>query len=202
MAGPLRGGRRAARAARAPDSMAGPPRNHQIRAREVRLVFPPQEDKQALVMPFQQALREAQQRGLDLIQVTAAAEPPVCKLGDYDKVLYEIRKKARAAEKAARESRRLSDPKEVRVGCHIAEHDLKVKMSNARRFLEEGHHLRLAVTFRGGRERDLGRDLLSFLLEKLEGLVVLKNPKQLEKPQGNQWAVLLAPAPAKAPSAT
>lgn len=126
------------------------------------------------------------------------AKPPVARLVEWDKVLYSLRQKEKAAERAARESKKLMAPKEVRVGCLTADHDLGVKLEAARRFLTDGQHLRLVVTFRGGRQIDPGRQRLEEVLQALGPLAVVKDPRQLQRPQMNQWVVQLAPGAAPA----
>ena len=106
---------------------------------------------------------------MDLVLVSARAAPPVARIVEWDKVVYGLRKKEKAAERSQREHRRLAAPKEVRVGCHTAEHDLLLKVAQARRFLGDGHHLRLAVTFKGGREVAAARQRLGDVLNQLQG---------------------------------
>lgn len=119
--------------------------------------------------PLTPACSEARKRGQDLVMMSPGAEPPVVRIVDWDKVMYGLKKKEKATIRKQRDQRRLSVPKEIRVGCHTAEHDLQMKLGQARRFLEEGYHLRVAVTFKGGREIALARQRLGMVLDQLAG---------------------------------
>uniref|UniRef100_A0A1D1ZPC5 Translation initiation factor 3 N-terminal domain-containing protein n=1 Tax=Auxenochlorella protothecoides TaxID=3075 RepID=A0A1D1ZPC5_AUXPR len=176
-----------------PELAAAPLKNQEIRAEEVRLVYPEAEGKATEVVALGDALAAARTRQLDLIMVSAVARPPVVRIADFDKVLYEMRKKAKTAAKQQREQQRLADPKEVRIGCRAAPNDLALKVGRARAFLEEGQHLRLSVLFKGARELAEARGVVLSILAHLEGVAVLKDIKHLEKAFKNQWGVQLAP---------
>jgi translation initiation factor IF-3 len=121
----------------------GPRTNRQIRATEVRIV---DDDGQQLgVMPIEDALRRAEEAGLDLIEVAASASPPVCRIADVGKFRFEQDKRARDAKK----NQHVSEVKEVRLRPRTDEHDLQVRVRAARRFLEEGHKVKVEVRFRG-----------------------------------------------------
>ncbi|EFN52961.1 hypothetical protein CHLNCDRAFT_137349 [Chlorella variabilis] len=172
-----------------------PARNEQIKAKEVRVVFPVEEDKPAEVLPIRTAINLAKAQGLDLVMVSPRAQPPVARLVEWSKVLYEQQKREKAATKAKLAQQRAAVAREVRIGCQIAEHDLAVKMAQARRFLEDGSPLRLVVTFKGGQQVALGRDVALYLIGQLTDLCTIKDQKQLQKPLKNQWAVVLVPIP-------
>lgn len=104
-------------------------KNEQIRVEQVRLVFPDDESRMTEVVSRAAALEEARLRGLDLVLVSAGAKPPVARIADYDKVLYEMRKKAKVAAKQQREQQKLADPKEVRIGSKAAPNDLELKLA-------------------------------------------------------------------------
>jgi len=171
-----------------------PLRNRDITAPEVRLVYPEADKRAVEIVSNQQAQQEAASRGLDLVMASPYASPPVVRLVEWDKVVYALRQKEKAAQRAARESRRLSVPKEVRMGCATAQHDMVVKLDSTKRFLSDGQHVRLVITFRGGREIQTARSKLEEVLDALGALVVVKDPRQLQRPQMNQWVVQLAPS--------
>lgn len=121
----------------------GPRTNRQIRAAEVRIV---DDDGQQLgVVPIDEALRRAEEAGLDLIEVAANASPPVCRIADLGKIRFEQDKRARDAKK----NQHVSEVKEVRLRPRTDDHDLQVRVRAARRFLEEGHKVKVEVRFRG-----------------------------------------------------
>jgi translation initiation factor IF-3 len=97
------------------------------------------------VMPTEEALRRAEEAGLDLIEVAASASPPVCRIADLGKFRFEQDKSARDAKK----NRHVSEVKEVRLRPRTDEHDLQVRVRAARRFLEDGHKVKVEVRFRG-----------------------------------------------------
>jgi len=126
-----------------PRAPAGPRINRAIRVPEVRLID--EDGAQLGVVPTPQALEMARQRDLDLVEVAANAVPPVCKLLDYGRFKYEQTKKEREAKK----HQHASELKELRLRPGTDDHDLDVRSRNARRFIEEGHKVRLLVRFRG-----------------------------------------------------
>ncbi|WP_029551187.1 translation initiation factor IF-3 [Thermocrinis jamiesonii] len=139
--------------------------NRQIKAKEVRLVD--QEGKQIGIVPIQEALRIAEEMGLDLVEVAPNANPPVCKLLDYGKFLYEMKKKEKEAKKKQREHS--MDVKDINLSLRIDEHDLKVKLKQMREFLEDGDKVRVRIRFRG-RENvhpELGDRLVNRIVESL-----------------------------------
>jgi translation initiation factor IF-3 len=96
-------------------------------------------------MPIEEAIRRAEEAGLDLIEVAATAEPPVCRIGDLGKFKFEQDKRARDVKK----NQHVSEVKEVRLRPRTDDHDLQVRVRAARRFLEEGHKVKVEVRFRG-----------------------------------------------------
>jgi translation initiation factor IF-3 len=121
----------------------GPRTNRQIRVPEVRIID--EEGQQLGVMPIEEALRRAEEAGLDLIEVAASATPPVCRIADVGKFRFEQDKRARDAKK----NQHVSEVKEVRLRPRTDEHDLQVRIRAARRFLEDGHKVKVEVRFRG-----------------------------------------------------
>ena len=133
--------------------------NNQIRAKEVRLID--EAGKQVGLLPLEEALSLAKSKGFDLIQVTEKIDPPVCKLGDYGKFLYQQGKKERKAgqQKASR-------LKEVRLTLGISSHDMGTRANQAKEFLARGDTVRIAMRLRG-REKAMGK----FAQEKVENFL-------------------------------
>jgi translation initiation factor IF-3 len=129
--------------------------NEAIRAREVRAVFP---DGTMAIMPTQEAIRRAQEIGLDLILIAPAAEPPVAKAMDYGQWQYEQKKKQHEAKK----KQHVIQVKELKFRPNTDDHDYDFKKKHAIRFLAEGNRVKAVVQFRGREiaHVDLGRKLL------------------------------------------
>lgn len=115
--------------------------NEQIRVREVRVVG----DDGSTVMPTRQALDIARDKGVDLVEISPNAQPPVCRIIDYSKFLYQQKK--RAKELKAKQVRQ--EVKEIRFGPQTDDHDYNFKLKHAKEFLEEGNKVRAFVFFRG-----------------------------------------------------
>ena len=160
--------------------------NTRIRAPEVLLIGP--DGRRIGVKPIQEALDIAAQEGMDLVEVDPQANPPVCRLLDYGKFRYEQTKK----ERAARKRQRMVEIKEVRLRPKIGEHDLQIKVSQARRFLEEGNRVKVTLRFRGREwtHSDIARDLLQQVAEKLEEVAIVE---QQPTSGGRDLVMLLAP---------
>lgn len=137
--------------------------NEQINAAEVRVVDADGEMRG--VMPVADALKLAEDAGLDLVEVSPNAEPPVCKVLDYGKYKYEQQKKA----SEARKKQKTVDVKEVKIRPGIEEHDYQVKLRNARKFLENGDKVKVTMRFRGREmaHQEIGFDLLKRMVEEL-----------------------------------
>lgn len=117
------------------------------------------------VMSVDEALKLAEEAGLDLVEVSPHAAPPVCKILDYGKYKYEQQKKANEA----RKKQKVTDVKEVKIRPGIEKHDYEVKMRNARRFLEGGDKVKVTMRFRGREmaHQDIGLNLLKKMQEEL-----------------------------------
>ena len=115
--------------------------NEQIRVKEVRIVS----DNGSTVMPTRQALEMARNEGVDLVEISPNAQPPVCRIIDYSKFLYQQKK--RAKELKAKQVKQ--EVKEIRFGPQTDEHDYNFKLKHAKEFLEEGNKVRAFVFFRG-----------------------------------------------------
>lgn len=141
------------------------------------------------VMSVPEALALAQQAGLDLVEVSPGAAPPVCKILEYGKYKYEQQKKAAEA----RKKQKTIEIKEIKIRPGIEDHDYDVKMRNARRFLEEGNKVKVTMRFRG-REmsyQHLGLNLLKQMKDDLAGLCKVEQEPRLE---GRQMIMILIPA--------
>ncbi len=164
--------------------------NHDVHAPEVRLI-----DEQGAmmgVMSSHQALKIAEDRNLDLIEVAPKATPPTCKIMDYGKWKYENKKK----EKISKKKQTVIAIKEIQVRPRTEDHDLNTKLKHARRFLEEGSKVKINLRF-SGREmahQELGFNLLNKITKILARLSTVETPPKRE---GRQIFVLLAPDPAK-----
>ena len=147
--------------------------NKRIRAREVRVVDP--QGRQIGIMGREQALRLANDLGLDLVQVASQVYPPVCRIMDYGKFKYEQKKR----EKDAKKKQKSQEVKEVKFRPSIDEHDLSRKIQYIKNFLKEGHKVRVILFFRG-REMvhlDRGKSLLQKIqIEVEKEAEIIKSP--------------------------
>jgi translation initiation factor IF-3 len=158
--------------------------NGQIRAREVRVIDA--DGAQLGVMTPGDALRMAQQKELDLVEVAPTAQPPVCRIMDYGKFRYTQKKKAQ-------ESRKKSAAvvlKEVKVGSQTSTHDVDFKVGHIRGFLGEGHRVKVSVFFRGRSitHPELGRAMLDRIAEKVSDVATVEQQPRLE---GRSMAMML-----------
>ena len=164
--------------------------NEQIRVREVRLVG---DDGQQLgIMPTLEALRLANERGVDLVEIAPQAKPPVCRLLDYGKFKFEQDKKNREAKKKQKQLKL----KEVRMQPKIEPHDLDFKAKHIKGFLEEGSKVKVTVRFRGRElaHTELGKVVLEKILDRLESGYVVDRPPAME---GRFMSMILSPAAKK-----
>lgn len=151
--------------------------NRQIRARQVRLVF---NGKQVGVMPTEKALQMALDAGLDLVEVTQTT-PPVCKILDYGKFKYDMQIKKK--ENAKKQKETLCSFKEIRLRPSIEKHDVEVKISQAKRFLEKKLKVQFNLVFKGSRElshKDVGFNILNSILKELSPFCSVEKPPKLD----------------------
>lgn len=154
-----------------------PPVNTQIRAREVRVVD--ETGKQLGVMGLEEALRIARERNLDLIQVTEKVEPPVCKIMDYGKYVYQEKKK----EKSATKKQKISELKGIRLGFNISQHDLEIRAKQAEKFLKDGDRVKVDIVLRG-REKAMGdfaKEKINKFLNVLGGFCPYRVERELKR---------------------
>ncbi len=130
------------------------------------------------VVPIESALSMASEVGLDLVEVSPNAEPPVCKVLDYGKFKYEAQKKKHEA----RKKQKVIDVKEIKMRPGIDEHDYQVKMRNARRFLGDGDKVKVTIRFRGREmaHQELGMKVLDRVREDLDELSKVEQFPQVE----------------------
>lgn len=132
-------------------------------------------------MNLEEALSLSRERGLDLIQVTEKAEPPVCRIMDFGKYIYSQEKKERKL------SKKSGELKEIRLGFNIAPHDLETKANLAEKFFKEGDKVRIGMRLRG-REKafgNLAKDKINNFLKILEEKIPFKVEKELKMMGGN-----------------
>lgn len=152
--------------------------NEEIRTPEVRLID--ETGRQLGVFPIREALHLAQERDFDLVEVAPNASPPVCRLLNYGKFLYERAKKEREARKA----QKVTEIKEIRMRPKIGEHDINVKLKRVREFLDDGAKVKIRVRFRG-REmsyQELGRKLLDDIATQLADVATVEQEPHMEGP--------------------
>lgn len=164
--------------------------NREIVCPEVRLI----DESGAMlgVMSPREALGIAESRGLDLIEIAPTAKPPTCKIMDYGKWKYENKKKAQAAKK----KQTVITVKELQIRPRTDDHDLDVKMRQARTFLIEGDKVKFNMRF-SGREmahQEFGHELLKRVVRELSALAIVEAPPKME---GRQMFVLFGPDPVK-----
>ena len=167
--------------------------NEAIRAREVRAVFP---DGTVEVLPTPQAIRKAQDLGLDLILIAPTAEPPVAKAMDYGQWQYENKKKQHEAKR----KQHIIQVKELKFRPNTDDHDYDFKKNHAIRFLQEGNRVKAVVQFRGREiaHTDLGRKLLLRFAADLAQHGTIESQPRLE---GRNAHVLISPNKAEKPHA-
>ncbi len=150
--------------------------NDAIRAKELRVLG--DDGEQFGIIPRDEALKIAEEKGLDLVLVSPDAKPPVAKIMDYGKHKYELEKK----KKEARKNQKKIEVKEVKFSCKIAENDIAYKVKHAREFLEKGKHVKLRVFLRG-REManpEWGVEVLNRVWPMLEDIAQLESPPKQE----------------------
>jgi translation initiation factor IF-3 len=160
--------------------------NGRIEVHNVRLID--QNGGMIGVVSTRDALARAEEAGLDLVEVSPTAEPPVCKILDYGKVKYEAQKKANAA----RKKQRVIEVKEIKMRPGIDENDYGIKMKKVREFLDEGDKVKVTMRFRG---REMAHQHLAMgILEKVKGEVAdLGKVEQMPKLEGRQMIMVMAP---------
>lgn len=181
----------------------GPRTNEQIRAAQVRVLDA--DGQQIGVMPLEEAIRRAEEAGLDLVEVAATADPPVCRIADVGRFKFEQEKRARES----RKNQHISEVKEVRLRPRTDDHDLQVRVRAARRFLEQGHKVKVEVRFRGreATHPEVARDQISRIAQGVSDIAFVERMPSLEgrsmfailargkAPGSDRAAARAAPAP-------
>lgn len=163
--------------------------NHEIRVRQVRVID--EEGQQLGIMAPRDAMREAEDRGLDLVEVAPKASPPVCRIMDYGKYKYEQKRRARES----RKHQHTVNVKEVKVRPKIDPHDLLHKSNHAREFLGEGNKVKVTVMFRG-REMahpEFGKELLRKMIEATKDIATSDATPEQVRLEGRNMFVILTP---------
>ena len=162
--------------------------NHRIRVPEVRVVL--DDGSQLGVMPTSEALKAAEGRGLDLVEVNPKSVPPVCKILDFGRYKYEEKKRASDAKR----KQTVVELKEVKLRPKTDDHDLQVKVRAARRFLESGNKVKFTVRFRG-REITHPQRAQMQLDWLIEQLIDLANVEQRPQMEGRTMSAIVGPKP-------
>ena len=162
--------------------------NERIRVPEVRLID--EKGEQVGIVPTQQALAMARDRGLDLMEVAAGAKPPVCKILDYGKFKYEEKKK----EHIARKNQVVVKVKEIQLRPNTDAHDLDYKVKNAISFVEEGDKVKFIIQFRGREVAHTapGYEMCKEILERMKEVAIVETPTKME---GKKMMMIVAPNP-------
>jgi translation initiation factor IF-3 len=164
--------------------------NHMIRVPEVRLVG---DNVQVGIYPIAEALKIAQEQQLDLVEISPGAAPPVCKVIDYNKFLYNEKKK----KKEMKANSKTSEVKEVRFTPNTDDHDFEFKVKHAEKFLQDGNKVKAHVQFKGRAImfKERGELLLLKFADRLKDVGVLEG---LPKMEGKRMLVMFAPKSQKA----
>ncbi len=163
----------------------GPRINEEIKVKEVRLIDENNDNRG--VVSIREALQIAEEAGLDLIEISPQAVPPVCKVLDYGKYKYEMQKRKAEAKK----NQKVINIKELKVRPMIDDHDYEVKVKQAKKFLSEGDKVKFTMRFKG-REmgNDLGKSLFDRFLDDLEGLCKVDSEPKMD---GKQMIMMISP---------
>ena len=165
---------------------SGPRINDQIRVREVRLIT--ETGDNIGVVPIIEARQRAVDTGLDLVEISPDANPPVVKILDFGKYKYELQKKANEAKK----NQKIVELKEIKVRPGIDDHDYDVKMRSIKRFFEEGDKVKVTLRFRGREmaHTNLGMDVMKRIKVDVETIAKIESEPRFE---GRQMVMILAP---------
>ena len=171
--------------------------NRQIRSREVFLID--ENGEQKGVMNTYDAFRLAEEAGLDLVEVSPMANPPVCKILDFGKYRYEMEKK----QKEARKNQTVTKLKEVRMQSKIADNDINTKSKAISEFLGEGNKVKVSIRFKGRTmtHPELGKEVLDTILVKLSDMGCAFNLDKSAFMEGKMMSMMLSPAKSSKPKA-
>ena len=171
--------------------------NRQIRSREVFLID--ENGEQKGVMNTYDAFRLAEEAGLDLVEVSPMANPPVCKILDFGKYRYEMEKK----QKEAKKNQTVTKLKEVRMQSKIADNDINTKSKAISEFLGEGNKVKVSIRFKGRTmtHPELGKEVLDTILVKLSEMGCAFNLDKSAFMEGKMMSMMLSPAKSSKPKA-
>jgi translation initiation factor IF-3 len=160
--------------------------NEQIDVREVRLIDA--QGQMIGIVGLRDARQRAEEAGLDLVEVSPTASPPVCKILDFGKFKYEAQKKANAA----RKKQRVIEVKEIKMRPSIDDNDYAIKMKKVREFLDEGDKVKVTMRFRGREmaHQHLAMEILNRVKEQVADLAMVE---QFPKLEGRQMVMVMAP---------
>lgn len=164
--------------------------NEEIKAKEVRLVDV--DGSQLGIMSLNDALRNASERDLDLVEISPNAEPPVCKIMDYGKFRFEKQKR----EKEQKKNQKIVELKEIRLSLNIGDHDFETKLGHAKKFLLEGNKVKASIRFRGREmaHASMGVDVMKRFAEALAEYGGIDKDPKLE---GRSMQMFMTPKPQK-----
>lgn len=164
--------------------------NEEITDKEIRLIG--ENGEQLGIVSGEEALRTAEEQGLDLVKISPQATPPVCKLMNYGKYKFEQSKR----EKEARKNQHVVEIKEIRMSPGIDVGDFNTKLKNAQKFLSDGNRVKVSVRFRGREmaHTDIGKDLLVRFAEQCAEVATLDKEPKLE---GRSMSIFLSPKTGK-----
>ncbi|MDR0964742.1 MAG: translation initiation factor IF-3, partial [Clostridium sp.] len=150
--------------------------NEQIRDKEVRLIG--EGGEQLGIFPIREAMRLAEEAGVDLVKIAPTAQPPVCKLVDYGKFKYEQTRK----DKEAKKKQRIVEIKEIRLSPNIDDNDLQTKIGAAKKFLSKGNKVKITLRFRGREisHMNQSRHILDDIATQLTDIAVIEKPAKVE----------------------
>ena len=165
-------------------------RNEQIRARDVRVIGA--EGEQIGILPRMEAIALAKEAGMDLVEVAATADPPVCRIMDFGKFKYEQQQK----KKEAKKNQSVVQIKEIKVRPKTDDHDYETKLRHIRRFLTDGDRCKVTVCFRGREivHKDRGQAILERVIEDTKDIGKVEQEPSAE---GRTLQMLLMPLPKK-----
>ena len=160
--------------------------NWEIKAPEVRVIDP--DGNQVGVLPVKEAIKIAEERGLDLVEVAPNSQPPVCRIMNYGKYKYQQSKRTQEA----RKHQTVIHIKEVKVRPRTEEHDFQFKLRHVKRFLDEGNKVKISILFRGREiaHPEFGKELLNRFVEGVKDMSMIEQFPRLE---GRNMVMILAP---------
>ena len=170
------------------DSIRGnePQINEKIKDKEVRLIG--NDGYQFGVVPIEEAFLKAEAAGMDLVKISPKANPPVCKIIDYGKYVFDKMKK----EKEARKNRKITETKEIRLSVNIGVNDLNVKLNAAKKFIDAGNKVKVSLMFKGRQigHKDLGEKVLDNFSKSCEEFATTEKVSKME---GRNMVMFLNP---------